>query len=118
MNMLGDYYRVKHMKFRKNGKEKDKTTVIYNEKITVTGIPLEAYEYVVNGKSAIEWVIDQQCISTHKDSGIVNDANDYAIETMQNPRYCLEILLRVITVSLETMKIVKSLPKLDIYYAD
>jgi len=118
MNMLGDCYRVKQMKFRKNGKEKDKTTVIYNEKITVTGIPLEAYEYVVNGKSAIEWVIDQQCISTHKDSGIVNDANDYAIETMQNPRYCLEILLRVITVSLETMKIVKSLPKLDIYYVD
>ena len=57
---------------------------------------------------------ERQCVKTDKDSGIVNDANDWAIETMGNPRYPLELFQRVITVSLETMKIVKALPALDI----
>jgi predicted helicase len=107
-------YRVEKMRFGKSGKDKDRTTIHYNAKITVTGIPLEAYDYVVNGKPAIEWVMERQCVKTDKDSGIVNDANDWAIETMGNPRYPLELLLRVVTVSLETMKIVRSLPALDI----
>lgn len=92
----------------------DNSTIIYNHAITVRDIPEEAYEYVVNGKAAIEWVIDRQAVTTEKHSGIVNDANDWAIETMNNPKYPLELLQRVITVSLETMKIVKGLPKLDI----
>ena len=102
------------MTFAKNGKEKIKDTVIYNSSITIREIPLEAYDYIVNGKSALEWVMDRQGVSTHKDSGIVNDANDWAIETMGDAKYPLELFLRVITVSLETMKIVKNLPKLDI----
>ena len=69
---------------------------------------------MVNGKSALEWVMERQGVSTHKDSGIENDANDWAIETMGDAKYPLELFLRVITVSLETMKIVKTLPKLDI----
>ncbi|NVN03377.1 MULTISPECIES: DEAD/DEAH box helicase [Asaia] len=104
-------YRVTQMKY---GKGKDKTVLHYNDRITVTGIPLEAYDYVVNGKPALDWVVERQCIKTDKASGIVNDANDWAIETMNNPRYPLELFLRVITVSLETMKIVKTLPALDI----
>jgi len=88
------------------------TTLHYNGKITVTGIPLEAYEYVVNGKPALDWVVERQCVKTDKDSGIVNDANDWALETMHNPRYPLELFLRVITVSLETLKIVNALPTL------
>jgi predicted helicase len=92
----------------------DNSTVIYNEFITVRGIPEEAYDYVVNGKAAIEWVIERQAVTTDKKSGIVNDANDWAIETMNNPKYPLELLQRVITVSLETMKIVNNLPALDI----
>lgn len=107
-------YRVEKMKYGKNGKDKDLTTLIYNDKITVKGIPLEAYEYAVNGKPALDWVVERQCVKTDADSGIVDDANDYAIETMNNPRYPLELFQRVITVSLETMKIVKSLPRLDI----
>ena len=79
----------------------------------MTGIPPEAYEYVVNGKPALDWVVERQCVKMDKDSGIVNDANDWANETMHNPRYPLELLLRVITVSLETLKIVKALPKLE-----
>jgi predicted helicase len=58
--------------------------------------------------------MERQCVKTDKDSGIVNDANDWAIETMRNPKYPLELLLRIITVSLETMKIVKALPKLEL----
>ncbi|MBS1088815.1 DEAD/DEAH box helicase [Gluconobacter wancherniae] len=104
-------YRVTQMKY---GKGKDKTVLHYNDRITVTGIPLEAYDYVVNGKPALDWVVERQCIKTDKASGIVNDANDWATETMNNPRYPLELFLRVITVSLETMKIVKSLPALEI----
>lgn len=105
-----DFY-VEKMKFAKKG---EKGTVIYNKRITIKDIPVEAYEYVVNGKPALEWVMERQGVSTHKDSGIVNDANDWAIETMDNAAYPLELFLRVITVSLETMKIVKALPKLDI----
>lgn len=106
----GDY-RVEKMRY---GAKKDRTTLVYNDKITVSGIPLGAYEYVVNGKPALDWVVERQCVKTDEDSGIVNDANDWAIETMKNPRYPLELFLRVITVSLETMKIVRGLPKLDI----
>ncbi|GAA4667523.1 DEAD/DEAH box helicase [Bartonella pachyuromydis] len=110
------FYYVNEMKFAKikNSKEKDKSTVIYNSNITITDIPLEAYKYIVNGKPALEWVMERQCVKTDKKSGIVNDANRYAIETMGNPAYPLELFQRVITVSLETMKIVKKLPKLEI----
>lgn len=103
-------YGVEKMRYRKTGKDKDLTTILYNDRITVTGIPVEAYEYVVNGKPAIDWVMERQCVKTDKDSGIVSDANDWAVETMGNPRYPLELLLRVVTVSLETMKIVRALP--------
>lgn len=106
-------YRVEKMRYGKKGQDKDLTTIHYNTRITVSGIPLEAYDYVVNGKSAIDWVMERQCVKTDKDSGITNDANDWAVETMGNPRYPLELLLRVITVSLETMKIVRGLPPLN-----
>ncbi len=114
-----DDFRVTQMKRPKikNDEGKgvnDNSTVIYNHAITVRDIPLEAYDYVVNGKAAIEWVIERQCVKTDKKSGIVNDANDWAIDTMNNPRYPLELLQRVITVSLETNKIVNGLPPLDI----
>jgi predicted helicase len=107
-------FRVEKMKFAGTRGKEDRSTVIYNDYITITNIPLEAYEYVVNGKPALEWVMERQCVKVDKDSGIVNDANDYANETMNNPAYPLELFQRVITVSLETMKIVKALPKLDL----
>ncbi len=110
-NLTSEDYRVTQMKY---GKGKDKTILHYNDRVTVTGIPLEAYDYVVNGKPALDWVVERQCVKPDKASGIVNDANDWAIETMHNPRYPLELFLRVITISLETMKIVNNLPVLDI----
>jgi predicted helicase len=111
-------YRVEKMRFGKtkaDGKTADDKTVIqYNSHITIRGIPLEAYEYVVNGKSAIDWVMERQCVKTDKDSGIENDANKWATETVGNPKYPLELIQQVVTVSLETMKIVRGLPKLEI----
>lgn len=71
-------------------------------------------DLITVSKPALEWVMERQSVTTHKASGIVNDANDWAIETMQNAKYPLELFLRVITVSLETQTIVNSLPKLDI----
>ena len=113
-------YRVEKMKFAKkrdpetNKSIHDKTTDLYNAHIIIRDIPEEAYAYIVNGKPALEWVMERQSVTTNKDSGILNDANLWATETMNNPKYPLELFLRVITVSLETMKIVKGLPKLDL----
>jgi len=112
LSSFGDAdYRVTQMKFPSKA---DKTRVVYNHKITMTGIPLEAYDYVVNGKPALEWVMERQAVTTHKDSGIVNDANLWATETVGDAAYPLKLFQRVITVSLETMKIVRALPRLDI----
>ena len=107
-------YRVIKMRYGKNGKEKDLTTIIYNDLVVIKGIPPQAYEYVVNGKPALDWVLERQAVTTDKASGIINDANDWAIDTMHNPKYPLELVQRIITVSLETMKIVRGLPELDI----
>jgi predicted helicase len=87
------------MKF---GKGKDKSVIHYNAFFTLRQIPLEAYGYVVNGKPAIEWVMERQAVTTDKASGIVKDANLWATETVGDPRYPLSLLLRVITVSVET----------------
>ena len=121
LNDPESFYRVEQMKFAGKRPKLDKSTVIYNANITMMGIPLEAYEYVVNGKPALEWVMERQCVSVdrhnpekNKGSDIVNDANRYAIETVGDPAYPLLLFQRVITVSLETMKIVRSLPPLDI----
>jgi predicted helicase len=105
-------YRVEKMRYGKKGKDKDLTTLHYNDRITLTGIPLEAYEYVVNGKPALDWVVERQGVKTDKDSGIVNDANDWANETVNDSKYPLQLFQRVVTVSLETMKIVRGLPAL------
>ena len=117
---VGEDFYVEKMKFGKKTDEEtgkkvdDKTTVIYNSQFTLTNIPEEAYDYVVNGKPALEWVMERQSVKTDKASGIVNDANYWAIETMNNPRYPMELFLRVVTVSLETIRIVRALPTLNI----
>lgn len=105
------FYRVEKMRF---GSKHDRTTVIYNRNITITGIPAHAYDYVVNGKPALVWVMERQGIKTDKDSRIVSDANAFANETMEDPAYPFKLFCRVITVSLRTMEIVRSLPPLDI----
>lgn len=106
-NAVYDNFEVTKMRF---ASQKDKSTIIYNPFITITGIPAEAYEYVVNGRSAIEWIMESYQIKTHKESGIVNDPNDWAKEH-NKPRYILDLLLSVITVSVKTKEIIKGLPK-------
>ncbi len=117
-------YRVNQMKYgkipgKKGNAAKDKTIIFYNDDITISNIPLEAQEYVVNKKSALDWVVERACVSEDKASGIVNDFNDYGMEmTPPQPRYPLSLVLKVITVSLETMKIIKNLPPLEIHPMD
>jgi predicted helicase len=105
-----DLYRVSQMKFKS---KEDKSVLLYNPYITVSNIPLEAYTYIVNGKSALDWIVERYCIKTDKDSGIENDANAWGIEVENNPAYPLELFQRVITVSLETRKIIDGLPVLE-----
>ena len=90
----------------------DRSKIVYNHRIEISGIPDEAYDYDVNGKSPVEWVMDRQRVSTHKASGIVNDANRYAAETMGDPAHPLELLLRAIRVGVEASAIVNGLPAL------
>jgi len=97
---------VKKMAFPSKG-QRDR--IVYNSHITVSCIPEHAYEYIVNGKSAIEWVMERYAVTVHRDSGIVNDPNAWGLE-QRNPRYVLDLLLSMITVSIETMEIVARLP--------
>jgi predicted helicase len=89
----------------------DKTQIIYNGYLTLKGIPPEALEYVVNGKPAIEWVMERYQVTTDKDSGIRNDPNDWCAEH-GNPRYIVDLVRRVVRVSVETVRIVNGLPSL------
>lgn len=102
-------YEVVKMRFPKKGKT---DTIIYNNQITIEHIPAEAYEYVVNGKSAIEWIMERYQITTHKASGIVNNPNDWATEN-NDPKYILNLLLSVINISIQTVEIVKGLPEVE-----
>lgn len=109
-------YVVKKMKFARvknseTGKtEDDRSTIIFNDDITIRDIPKKAYEYVVNGRSAIEWIMDQYQIKTDKKSGITDDPNDFS----DDPKYIFNLLLRIINISVQTVDLVNSLPKLEI----
>ena len=103
-----EFYTVQKMRFPKKDQ---KHTIIYNSKIAITNIPAVAYEYMVNGKSAIEWIMERYQVKTDKKSGIKNDPNDWAKE-VGNPRYILDLLLSIINVSIQTVEIVNALPKL------
>ncbi len=111
------YFAVEKMRFAKvrdeNGKLiADKTRIIYNSHITIENIPLKAYEYIVNGKSAIEWIIERYAVTIDKASQIKNDPNAWSREYEQ-PRYILDLLLSVIMLSCQTVDIVNTLPKLN-----
>ncbi|MEI6847092.1 MAG: type ISP restriction/modification enzyme [Chlorobiaceae bacterium] len=101
-------FTVEKMRFPRKGQ---KDAIIYNSAITISNIPAKAYDYIVNGKSAIEWIMERYQLTTHKESGITNNPNHWATE-VGNPRYILDLLLSIITVSLKTVGIVEALPKL------
>lgn len=107
------YYRVEKMRFASlGGRNKDKSVIVFNSRITLRGIPLEAYDYVVNGKSAIEWIMERYQVSTDKDSGIKDDPNDWCREH-NDPAYILNLVKRVTRVSMETVAIVSTLPPIQ-----
>lgn len=103
------FYKVDKMRFPKKDQ---KETILFNSKITVIHIPLKAYQYTVNGKSAIEWIMERYQVKTDKKSGIKNDPNDWA-EEVGNERYILDLLLSVINVSVQTVDIVSDLPNIN-----
>ncbi|MBT0943176.1 DEAD/DEAH box helicase family protein [Streptococcus lutetiensis] len=108
-------YKVTKMKFAKkrdeNGKSiNDRSAIIYNNNITISDIPEKAYQYVVNGRSAIEWIMDQYQIKTDKKSGITDDPNDYS----NDEKYIFNLLLRIINVSIQTVDLINSLPEFEV----
>ena len=108
-------YKVTKMKFAKkrdeNGKSiNDRSAIIYNNNITISDIPEKAYQYVVNGRSAIEWIMDQYQVKTDKKSGITDDPNDYS----NDEKYIFNLLLRIINVSIQTVDLINSLPKFEV----
>lgn len=100
-------YKVKKMK---HPKQRAFDTIIYNESIVIKNIPEKAYEYVVNGRSAIEWIIDQYRIKTDRKSEIIDDPNDFS----DDPKYILNLLLSIITVSMRTLELIDELPEFEV----
>lgn len=90
-------------------KIKDPTVLQVAERLTFQEIPTRAYQYVVNGKSALDWIIDRYQVRVDKKTGIVNDPNLYS----DDPRYIVDLVRKVITVSLRTLDIVEALPPLN-----
>ena len=116
-------YKVKKMKFAKTKDPKtgkrinDRSTIIFNDSLTVSNIPEKAYEYIVNGHSAIEWIMDQYQVKTDKKSGITDDPNDFS----NDPKYIFNLLLSIINVSVQTVDLINQLPKFEVdekYYKD
>jgi predicted helicase len=101
--------RVEKMRFGGLGRSEDRGTIIFNSNVTLRGIPEEAYGYQVNGKSAIEWLIDRYEVKVDKDSGIRNDPNPWS----EDPRYIVDLVARIVRVSVETVRIMRSLPSID-----
>lgn len=113
--LVNPSYKVTKMRFAKkrdeNGKSvNDLSTIIFNSDITISNIPEKAYEYVVNGRTAIEWIIDQYQVKTDKKSGITDDPNDYS----EDEKYIFNLLLRIINVSVQTVDLINSLPRFEV----
>ncbi|WP_306796585.1 type ISP restriction/modification enzyme [Nocardia sp. XZ_19_369] len=107
---LRELYRVTKMKIPKIKSQQDRSTIVYNNRVTLTNIPVEAYRYELGARSAIEWIIDRYQIKVDKATEITNDANDWS----DDPRYIIDLIKRIVTVSLATMKVVDALPPLEI----
>ena len=105
-----DFYRVEKTRFAKKGKEVDRSRILYNANLVIADIPEKAYQYIVNGKSALEWVMERYAVTTDKASGITNDPN---LWDERNPRFIVELIQSVTTVSVLTIDLVAELPELN-----
>ena len=104
-----ELYKVHKMRFAGKSGSWKKSTVFVNNHVTLSDIPDEAHQYVVNGKTPVEWVIDRYQYRKDKDTGIVNDPNEWS----DDPRYIVDLVKRVVRVSVETVRIVNSLPEIE-----
>ena len=102
-------FKLEKMRFTSKDK---KDVIIFNSDIKIKNIPLEAYDYQVNGKSAIEWIMERYAVTINKDSQIENNPNSWCEEN-KNPRYILDLLLSIITLSVRTIELVKKLPEIE-----
>lgn len=98
------------IKDEKGKKIRDKSTIIFNNDITISNIPSEAYNYIINGRSAIEWIMDQYQLKINGQTGIVDNPNEYS----DNPKYIFNLLLSIINVSVQTVELTNNLPPLEI----
>ena len=104
-------YPMAQMRYGGKSRAWDKTRVVYNGHITLEGIPEDAHRYMLGSRSAIDWILERYQVKTDKDSGIVNDPNDWSPEHHQ-PRYIIDLLKKIVTVSVETNRIVDGLPEM------
>jgi predicted helicase len=102
--------RVEKMRFSKDAADHGKSAIVMNGYFTLSGIPEDSYKYSLAGRSAIEWLIDRYQVKTDKASGILNDPNLYS----DDPRYIIDLVARMVRVSMESVAIIDSLPKLEI----
>ncbi len=107
------WYRVERMRFAWSGRIDDRSKLVVNANITLSGIPPEAHRYMLGPRSALEWLVDRYQVKVDSQSGIVNDPNEWA-QQVGNPRYIIDLVKRVVTVSVDTMTIVDGLPLLDL----
>ena len=110
-----------HRVLQDGKRQDDKTSILYNEHVTISGIPAQAQDYLLGSRSGLDWLLDRYRVSTHKASGIVNDPNDWMAEgagggptASAQPRYLLDLIARITTISVQTQEIVASLPPLDV----
>ncbi|WP_314882984.1 type ISP restriction/modification enzyme [Actinomyces oris] len=114
--------KMRYARVRRDGRmQDDKTSIVYNEHVTISGIPAQAQDYLLGSRSGLDWLLDRYRVSTHKASGIVNDPNDWMAEgagggptASAQPRYLLDLIARITTVSVRTQEIVTSLPLLSV----
>ena len=118
--------KMRYARVRQDGRlQDDKTSIVYNEHVTISGVPAQAQDYLLGSRSGLDWLLDRYRVSTHKASGIVNDPNDWMAEgagggptASAQPLYLLDLIARITTVSVRTQQIVTSLPPLDVKPAD
>ena len=103
---------VQQMRFGKTNGEEDRSIIHYNDSIKIINIPLRAYDWHVNGKSPLEWLMERYAVSINKDSHIRNDPNEWCKENQQ-PRYILELIGRIVNVSIQTLDLIASLPPIS-----
>ena len=116
--------KMRYDRLQSNKKQADKTSIVYNEHVTISGIPIQAQDYLLGSRSGLDWLLDRYLVKTDKASGIVNDPNDWMAEgagggptASAQPRYLLDLIARITTVSVQTQEIVTSLPPLEVLTA-